>query len=127
MEKGTKLLEIAARIIAIAVFGYSAYMKLSGNPVVIDMFQQVGLEPFGRYGIAIIEIIAIVLLAIPKTVWRGGILGCFMMFGALCFHLTLAKIDVGDGGKMFGSAVLVFLCCFAIIVFHEQDLEHLGE
>ena len=88
MEKGTKLLEIAARIIAIAVFGYSAYMKLSGNPVVIGMFQQVGLEPFGRYGIAIIEIIAIVLLAIPKTVWRGGILGCFMMFGALCFHLT---------------------------------------
>ena len=63
----------------------------------------------------------------PKTVWRGGILGCFMMFGALCFHLTLAKIDVGDGGKMFGSAVLVLLCCFAIIVFHEQDLEHLGE
>ena len=55
MEKGTKLLEIAARIIAIAVFGYSAYMKLSGNTVVIDMFQQVGLEPFGRYGIAIIE------------------------------------------------------------------------
>ncbi|HUM51704.1 MAG TPA: DoxX family protein [Chitinophagales bacterium] len=127
MEKGTKLLEIAARVIAVTVLGYSIYMKLSGNQVAVEMFRQIGLDPYGRYGIAIIESIAILLLVIPKMVWRGAILGCFMMFGALCFHLTLAKIDVGDGGKMFGAAILVFLCCFTILIFHEKDLEHLGE
>lgn len=127
MEKGTKLLDWAARIIAIVILVYSAYMKLSNDAVAISVFQRVGMEPFGRYGTAILECIAIVLLAIPKHVWRGAILGCFMMFGAISFHLTLAQIDVGDGGKMFGAAILVFLCCFTILIFHEKDLEKLGE
>lgn len=127
MEKGTKLLDIAARIVAIAILIYSAYMKFSGNLIAVDMFRQVGLEPYGRYGIAVIECVAIVLLAVPNLVWRGALLGCFMMFGALCFHLTLAKIDVGDGGKMFGAAILVFLCCFTILVFHKKDLDHLND
>ncbi|MFN8285002.1 MAG: DoxX family protein [Chitinophagales bacterium] len=127
MEKGTKFLDLAARIVAIAVLGYSVYMKLSGNQIAIDMFREVGLDPYGRYGIAVMECIAILLLAVPNLVWRGAILGCFMMFGALCFHLTLAKIDVGDGGKMFGAAILVFLCCMTILVFHKKDLDHLND
>ena len=126
MEKGTKFLDVAARIVAIAILGYSAYMKLSGNVIAIDLFQKVGMEPFGRYIIAAIECVAIVLLAVPNLVWSGAILGCFMMFCALCFHLTLAKIDVGDGGKMFGAAILVFLCCMTILMFHKKEMDQLN-
>jgi hypothetical protein len=82
------------------------------------------MESAGRYGVAVLECITILLLLVPKMAWRGAILGSLMMFGAICMHLTLSEINIeGDGGLMFASAVVVLLCCLSIIGFHKADLE----
>ena len=82
------------------------------------------MESAGRYGVAVLECITILLLLIPKMAWRGAILGCLMMFGAICMHLTMSEINIkGDGGLMFASAIVVLFCCMSILVLHKTDLE----
>lgn len=119
-----KFLDIGTRLIVAAIFGFTAYTKFAGTPQAIYIFQRIGMESAGRYGVAILETIAIVLLLIPKTAWRGAILGCLMMFGAICMHLTMGEINImGDGGLLFASAIVVLFCCISILVFHRADLE----
>ena len=129
MKGGIKLLDIGTRLIAIGIFGYSVFMKLTSAPDAVYIFQRIGMEPLGRYGVAILEITTIVLLLIPRMAWRGAILGALMMFGAICMHLTIGEVvikpngGVGDGGLMFASAVVVLLCCISILVMHKTELE----
>ena len=124
MKNNIKLLDIGTRLVASGIFGYSAFMKFSSAPTAVYIFQRIGMESAGRYGVAVLECITIVLLLVPKMAWRGAILGSLMMFGAICMHLTLSEINIeGDGGLMFASAVVVLLCCLSIIGFHKADLE----
>ncbi len=124
MKNNIKLLDIGTRLVASGIFGYSAFMKFSAAPTAVYIFQRIGMESAGRYGVAVLECITILLLLVPKMAWRGAILGSLMMFGAICMHLTLSEINIeGDGGLMFASAVVVLLCCLSIIGFHKADLE----
>ena len=124
MKNGTRLIDMGTRLIAATVLGYSVFIKLTAAPAALYIFNRLGMEPYGRYGIAVLEIVAIVLLLIPRTAWRGAILGCMMMFGAICMHLTMAEVNIlGDGGLMFASALVVMACCVSILVFHKEELE----
>lgn len=124
MKNSIKLLDIGTRLIAAAILGYSAFMKLTAASASVYVFQRIGMGSAGRYGVAILECIAIVLLLIPKTAWRGATLGALMMFGAICMHLTMSEVSIqGDGGLMFASAIVVLFCCISVLVFHRADLE----
>ncbi len=124
MKSGIKLIDIGTRLICASIFGYTAFMKFTAAPAAVYIFQRIGMESSGRYGVAILECITVLLLLIPKTAWRGAILGCLMMFGAICMHLTMGEISIkGDGGLMFSAAILVLCCCISILVFHRADLE----
>jgi len=124
MKNGLKIAEMIMRALAIGIFAYSAYMKITGAPAAVYIFQRIGLEPVGRYLVSVIEIIAIILLILPKTVWKGAIMGMFMMFGAICMHLTMAEINIlGDGGLMFAGALVVFISCIGILSFHRRDMD----
>lgn len=124
MKNGTRFIDMGTRLLASGILGYSAFMKLIAAPATVYIFQRLGMEPHGRYGVAVLEILTIVLILIPKTAWRGATLGCMMMFGAICMHLTVAEVSImGDGGLMFASAFVVFGCCVSILVLHKTELE----
>jgi len=124
MKNSIRLVDIGTRLVASGILGFSAFMKLTAAPATVYIFQRLGMEPHGRYGVAALEILAIVLLLVPKTAWRGAILGCLMMFGAICMHLTMSEVSImGDGGLMFASAFVVLFCCISVLVFHKADLE----
>ena len=46
------------------------------------------VEPFGRYAVTALQILAIVLIVIPRTRGRGAILGVVLSVGALVMHLS---------------------------------------
>ncbi len=124
MKNSIRLVDIGTRLLAAGILGFSAFMKLTAAPATIYIFQRLGMEPHGRYSVAVLEIIAIALLLIPRTAWRGAILGCLMMFGAICMHVTMSEVNIlGDGGLMFASAIVVFFCCVSVLVFHKAELE----
>ena len=128
-----KLLAWPAAIwIAYEFLWYEQY-KLTGNVGSIDGVFQPLANWFGipahekpiRLGVAILEIIASVLVLIPRTRVLGAFLALGTMSGAIFFHLTrlgVALTPVGDNGELFALAVLVTLFAAAILLMHRQEL-----
>lgn len=110
------ILRIAVAIILIQTLRF----KFTAHPDSVYIFETVGLEPFGRIGIGILELIAGILLLFPKTVWAGATLTLGLIGGAIMMHLTQLGIEVkGDGGVLFYTAVLTFILS-AIILFNQR-------
>lgn len=81
------------------------------------------MEPWGRIGTGVFELIASILLLINSTAWLGALLGLGLMAGAMFFHLTILGIDVkGDGGYLFLLAVLVAVFCAIVLAFNKQRI-----
>ena len=64
-----KYLLIALRIITAIILIQTLRFKFTAHPDSVYIFTTVGMEPFGRIGIGVLELIAAVLLLIPRTVW----------------------------------------------------------
>lgn len=106
-----KILYWATRLIAAIIMLQTLYFKFSGSPESVYIFTEVGMEPWGRIGVGIMELIASILLIVPATVWIGAVLGAGLMAGAIGMHLTLLGIEVmDDGGYLFFLALLVLVC-----------------
>lgn len=91
------------------------FFKFSAAPESVFIFEQLGLEPFGRIGIGIAELIASILILYPKTVRLGAALAAMLMAGAIFSHLTQLGIVVqDDGGQLFIMALVVFLSSVAV-------------
>jgi uncharacterized membrane protein YphA (DoxX/SURF4 family) len=100
------------RILAAVILLQTLFFKFSGAEESVYIFSTLGMEPWGRIGTGIIELIASILLLIPRTTAIGSVLGLGVMSGALFFHLTRLGIVVKDDhGQLFAYALLVFFSC----------------
>lgn len=116
----TKVL-LALRLVVAAILVQTLYFKFTGAPESVYIFQTLGAEPWGRLGSGVAELIAAVLLLVPRTAGIGAVLSMGIISGALLSHLTLLGIEVqGDGGLLFGLAVAVFVGS-AIIAWAHRD------
>ncbi|GAB5555221.1 MAG: DoxX family protein [Saprospiraceae bacterium] len=107
--KSSLISRIAAYVAAIILL-QTLFFKFTAHPDSVYIFTELGIEPFGRIGIGILELITAVLLVIPKTRGIGGILGVGIISGAIFAHLTQLGIVVnGDGGTLFGLALVTFI------------------
>lgn len=121
-----KILDWIVRIVAAVIFIQTLFFKFTGAEESIYIFEQVGAEPWGRYGSGVAELIASILLLIPRTVWIGALLGLGVISGAILSHLTILGIDVqGDGGLLFGLALVVFVCCLVALILHRSEIPFL--
>src|SRR5580698_10347887 len=84
------------RILAAIILLQTLFFKFSGAEESVYIFSKLGMEPWGRIGTGIIELIASILLLIPRTTAIGAVLGLGVMSGALFFHLTRLGIVVKD-------------------------------
>ena len=97
------------------------YFKFSGAEESIYIFTTVGMEPWGRIGVGVMELIASVLLVITSVAWLGAGLGLGLMAGAIGMHLFLLGIEVkGDGGQLFLYAMIVAVCS-VYVLFHDRE------
>ncbi|MFN7494151.1 MAG: DoxX family membrane protein [Cyclobacteriaceae bacterium] len=105
-----------ARLLAALIMLQTLYFKFTGAEESVYIFTQVGMEPWGRIGVGMMELIASFLILVPSTVWLGSVLAAGLMSGALMMHLTLLGIEVkGDGGYLFILALVVAIC--SIVAF----------
>lgn len=111
-----KLRTWVPRLLAALVMLQTLYFKFSGAPESVYIFTTVGMEPWGRFGVGIMELIAAVLLLIPATAWLGAGIALGLMVGAIGMHLTLLGIEVNhDGGYLFFLAVVVSVCSLYVL------------
>lgn len=105
------------RLLAALILLQTLFFKFSGAEESIYIFKAVGMEPWGRIGIGILELIAALLLILNRTAWLGGGLALGLMVGAIGMHLTKLGIAVkGDGGYLFFLAVVVALCSVFVLI-----------
>ena len=123
-----KLLFQIARIIAAVILLQTLYFKFTGAEESKYIFSQIDAEPFGRYASGVAELIASILLFVPRFVWLGAVLGIGVMSGAIVTHLTVLGIEVkGDGGLLFGLACVVFLCSAFVLWYKRCEIPLTGK
>jgi len=99
------------------------FYKFSASPESVYIFSAIDMEPWGRIGTGVMELIASVLILIPKTTSIGAVLGIGLMSGAIFFHITKLGIVVqDDGGQLFIYALLVLISCIALVVIYRRDI-----
>lgn len=113
----------ALRLIAAGIMLQTLYFKFTAAPESVYIFSTIGMEPWGRIGVGVQELIAAVLLLIPRTTAFGALLGAALMAGALFFHATVLGIEVqGDSGLLFTYAAIVFVSCLILTITHRAQI-----
>lgn len=124
MKKVSLSLYWSARLIAVIILAQTLFFKFSGAEESIYIFTTVGMEPWGRIGIGILELVAAALLLFNKSAWFGGVLALGLMLGAIGMHLTKLGISVqDDGGYLFFLALLVAVCSTFVLVRNRAKIE----
>lgn len=113
------------RILAALILLQTLYFKFTAHPQSVKLFTILGMEPWGRIGTGVCELIASILILIPRTTLLGAIMGLGLMAGAIFFHLTkLGIIFDGDAG-LFAYAVITFVCCLVLIIIYRKKIPQL--
>jgi uncharacterized membrane protein YphA (DoxX/SURF4 family) len=118
---------LGLRVLIAIILIQTLRFKFSAHPDSVYIFSKVGLEPVGRIGIGVLELIAGILLLIPKTVWVGAGLTMGIIGGAIIMHLTQLGIEInGDSGVLFYTAVFVFVVSSLILWNYKKDIPVIG-
>ena len=126
MQKG-KFFIWALRIVPAIIMLQTLYFKFSAQPESVKLFSILHMEPWGRIGTGIAELIASVLLLIPRTTLLGALMGTGLMSGAIFFHLTNSQIGINFNGDpwLFIYALVCFLCCAVLVFLHRRQIPDL--
>jgi hypothetical protein len=111
------------QLAAAAIMAQTLYFKFTGAPESVYIFSTLGAEPWGRLGSGALELVAAVLLAVPRTAVFGALLGVGLMTGAIGAHVTRLGIEVqGDGGLLFVLALATFLASATVAVLRRRQI-----
>lgn len=114
------------KLTAVIILLQTLFFKFTGASESIYIFSTLGVEPYGRIGSGIIELIVSLLILIPRTTLIGALLGLVTMFGAILSHLIILGIVVqNDRGFLFVLAIITFICCFILIYVNRNKIPDL--
>ena len=114
------------KLIAVIILVQTLFFKFSGAEESVYIFSKLGIEPFGRIGSGVVELIASILILIPRTTLLGALLGAGTMLGAIFSHLFILGIEVkNDGGELFTLAIITLLCCSILIILNRDKIQDL--
>lgn len=115
----------ALRITAAAILLQTLFFKFTGARESVYIFSTLGMEPWGRIGSGVAELVAAVLMLAPRWVVYGAALSLAVISGAIVSHLTVLGVAlpvVNDHGELFTLAVIVFVASAALLVMHRDQL-----
>jgi uncharacterized membrane protein YphA (DoxX/SURF4 family) len=115
--------ETFVRLVVAGILVQTLFFKFSGAEESVYIFSTLGIEPYGRIGSGIMELIAAIMLLISGTIGLGAVLALGVIFGAIVSHLSILGIEVmGDGGTLFYLALLVFIGSLWLAFKHKSEI-----
>ncbi len=121
--KRSLILSWLLRFTAAVILLQTLYFKFTAHEESVYIFTTVGLEPWGRIGSGVAELVAGILLLIPRTIIYGALLAAMIMIGAIASHLFVLGIVVrDDGGQLFIMACVVFVSSTGLLYLHREKL-----
>ena len=77
------------QVLVAAAFLMAGFAKLSGQPMMVDIFTKIGIGQWFRFVTGGIEVASAILLLIPRFTPVGAALLICTMIGAVIAHLTV--------------------------------------
>ncbi|EKR62192.1 MULTISPECIES: DoxX family protein [Leptospira] len=116
-----KLLLYCLRAIVAFILLQTLLYKFTGASESVAIFSKLGVEPWGRIGTGILELVASILLFLPGWNWLGSFLGLGLMSGAIFSHVFVIGIEQeNDGGLLFLLALGNTIIC-SLLLWLEKD------
>ncbi|WPU98194.1 DoxX family protein [Mucilaginibacter sp. cycad4] len=116
----------ALRLAAAIIMLQTLFFKFTAAPESVYIFTKLGMEPWGRIGIGSMELVAAILIIIPRTTGIGALIAVGLMAGAIFFHLTKLGIVVQeDGGQLFILATIVFTTSAILLYIFRKEVLNL--
>ena len=119
------------QIVAAAILGQTLFFKFSAAAESVYIFEKLGMEPWGRIGSGVAELIAVVLLLMPRTAALGALLALGVMSGAIASHVTKLGIAIvvngeSDGGFLFALALTTFVAATIVAWLRRAQIPIIG-
>ena len=128
----TRVVPWSAQIVVALILAQTLFFKFTYAPETQVIFASRGGRPAAT-AVGIAELLCVILLLVPRTAAIGAVLSLLVISGAIFTHLTSLGIQVvdpttgeGDGGLLFGLAVLVALGSAVVLVFRWQQLPYVS-
>lgn len=127
LTKTQKVITLLCRTVAAVILLQTLFFKFTGAPESVYIFSRVGLEPWGRIGSGVVELVAALLLFVPGYHWLGALIAIGVLAGAIVSHLTVLGIVVmNDGGLLFFLALITVTCCAIVLFFERRSIPLIG-
>lgn len=122
-----KYILLVIKIIVAVILFQTLYFKFSGSAESVYIFEKLGIEPVGRIGSGITELLASILLFVDKTKFYAAITAAGTMLVAIISHIFILGIEVmNDGGTLFILAVITFILSSILAKNYISDLKKLN-
>jgi len=116
-----------AQLTVAVILLQTLFFKFTAAEESVYIFSTIHAEPWGRIGSGVIELVASLLLFVPAVAPFGAMLAMASMAGAIAAHLTILGIDVkGDGGLLFGLALVAFAGSAIVLLIRRAQLPVVG-
>jgi uncharacterized membrane protein YphA (DoxX/SURF4 family) len=112
----------ALRVVAAVIMLQTLFFKFTAAEESVYIFSQLGIEPWGRIGTGIAELIASVLILIPRTTALGALMGAGIMGGAIASHLLFLGIEINGDSGLFILALIVLICCIILLWIKKETI-----
>ncbi|CAM1358060.1 DoxX-like family protein [Tenacibaculum sediminilitoris] len=125
-----KYILLILKLIAAIIMLQTLFFKFTGAQESVDLFTKIAgnNEAYMRISTGIFELIASILIFIPKKTWLGALLTIGLMGGAIMSHLTILGIEHNeDGGTLFISAIVTFISGVILLIFHRNNIPFVGD
>lgn len=129
MSKSATIVSWIAQLVAAVTLGQTLFFKFTGAPEAMHIFGTLGVEPWGRYAAGFAELVTVILLLIPRTIFLGALAAAGTMVGAVGAHLGPLGIEIvneakgiqGDGGALFIMGVIALIASIIVITLRWNE------
>ena len=128
MTKSATAVSWILQVLVAGILLQTLFFKFTAAEESVYIFRTLGVEPWGRIGSGMVELVAALLLLTPALVPYGAALTVATMTAAIASHLTVLGLEVkGDGGLLFGLALTAFFGSLIVLVIRRAQLPVIGQ
>ena len=121
LSKSATIMAWVAQLAAAGILGMAGVMKWISAPDSIQLFEELGVEPWGRYLMGTAELTTTLLLLVPRTAVWGGAGAMALMAGAIGVHVFRIGIVYNGDASLFMMAMIAFGAGLVVFLIRRRE------